>query len=172
MSYATRHPDHPSKLILLSCAPKLDVDRIAAAFARLGGPEAGDIARRFWSSFDMSVGAEYVRACTPLYFRTPQDPHLEARAVTGADVTLDYLRPGGVAQTLDFRDALAGIRCPTLVMGGEDDPVTTIEDMADIAAAIPAHLVTFERIANCGHGPFFDAPERTLEAVRAFVTAA
>jgi pimeloyl-ACP methyl ester carboxylesterase len=44
------------------------------------------------------------------------------------------------------------IRCPILVLGGEDDPIHPIESQADIAAALPAHLVQFERFANCRHG--------------------
>jgi pimeloyl-ACP methyl ester carboxylesterase len=54
-------------------------------------------------------------------------------------------------------------------MGGVDDPVTTIEDMAEIAAAIPPHFVRFERIENCGHGPHFDEPEQTVAVIREFI---
>jgi proline iminopeptidase len=56
-------------------------------------------------------------------------------------------------------------------MGGEDDPVTTIDDMADIAAALPPHLVRLERIPDCGHGPFFDRPEHTIKVIREFIAA-
>lgn len=44
------------------------------------------------------------------------------------------------------RSDLAKLRCPTLVLGGEDDPICTIDDEADIAAAIPQPLVRFERL--------------------------
>jgi len=44
------------------------------------------------------------------------------------------------------------VRCPTLVIGGEDDPMHPIESQADIAAALPPSLVQFERFADCGHG--------------------
>jgi pimeloyl-ACP methyl ester carboxylesterase len=46
-----------------------------------------------------------------------------------------------------------------------------IDDMADIAWALPPRLVRFERIANCGHGPFFDAPDRTIDVIREFIAA-
>ena len=46
---------------------------------------------------------------------------------------------------------LARVQCPTLVMGGEEDPMTPIECQADIAAALTPHLVRFERFAACGH---------------------
>ena len=89
MSYATHHPQHPVKLILLSCGARLNVDRIAAAFRRLGGDEVATIAREFWSDFNLSRGAAYMEKCIPLYFRTPPDPDHDARAVTNGDLTLE-----------------------------------------------------------------------------------
>ena len=61
------------------------------------------------------------------------------------------------------------IRCPTLVIGGEDDPMHPIESQADLAAALPPHLVQFERFAGCGHGVVQDAPERTMALLREFI---
>jgi proline iminopeptidase len=122
MSYANRHSGHPGKLILLSCSARLDAARIAEAFRRLGGDEVAEIARRFWSDFNLERGLDYMQRCAPLYFRTPQDPDREARAVIDSELTLDYLKNGGEAQAIDLRSALAAIPCPTLVMGGEDDP--------------------------------------------------
>jgi proline iminopeptidase len=171
MAYATRHPDHPAKLIILSAAPRLNVDRIAAVFERLGGPAAAGAARAFWRGMTPETGAAYARHCLPQYFRAPQDPDHDARSVLNSELTEWYLREGGPAHTCDFLPALASVQCPTLVMGGEDDPVTTIEDMADIASAIPAHLVRFERIQDCGHGPFFDAPDRTMQVIKEFIAA-
>ena len=169
MSYATRYPGHPAKLILLSCAARLNLDNIAAAFERLGGTTARDVAVQFWSEFTPEIGAQYVERCVPLYFRTPQDPQRDARAITNGELTMEYLKPGGEAQTCDFLPDLHRIACPTLLIGGEDDPVTTIEDMASVAAALPPQLTRFERIPDCGHGPFFDAPERTISLIRGFM---
>jgi pimeloyl-ACP methyl ester carboxylesterase len=58
---------------------------------------------------------------------------------------------------------------PTLVLGGEDDPMHPIESQADIAAALPADLVQFERFANCGHAVVPDAPERAMAVIRDFI---
>jgi proline iminopeptidase len=40
MAYATRHPDHPAKLILQSTMGRLEVGRIVEDFRRAGGDEA------------------------------------------------------------------------------------------------------------------------------------
>jgi proline iminopeptidase len=169
MSYATRHPDHPSKLILLSAAARLNIDRIGAAFARLGGARARTVAEKFWRGMTPENVQDYMTVCAPLYFRKPYDPERDARAVMRPAITLEYLKGGGEAQRANFLPHLGTIACPTLLIGGEDDPVTTIEDMADIAAAIPAQLVRFERLPRCGHGPFFDEPAKTLSLVLDFI---
>jgi hypothetical protein len=39
----------------------------------------------------------------------------------------------------------------TLVLGCEEDPMIPIECQEDLVAALPQHLVRFERFPNCGH---------------------
>jgi proline iminopeptidase len=39
----------------------------------------------------------------------------------------------------------------------------------DIVAALPAHLVRFERFPGCGHGVVTDAPERAMGVIREFI---
>ena len=43
-------------------------------------------------------------------------------------------------------------QCPTLVLGGEDNPMHPIESQSDLAATLPPNLVQFDRFADCGHG--------------------
>ena len=58
-------------------------------------------------------------------------------------------------------------RCPTLVLGGELDPITPVADSEDIAAAIPqAEVRIFE---GAGHGVFRDQPEKAIAVIREFV---
>jgi pimeloyl-ACP methyl ester carboxylesterase len=44
-----------------------------------------------------------------------------------------------------------------------------IQDQEDIAAALPQHLVRFERFADCGHGPWRDQPEKAFSVIREFI---
>src|SRR5215831_6662597 len=39
-AYATRYPEHPAKLVLVSTAARIDYNEIFAAFERVGGMEA------------------------------------------------------------------------------------------------------------------------------------
>ena len=58
----------------------------------------------------------------------------------------------------DSHADLAGVRVPTLVLCGEQDPVTPVADHAAIAAAIAG--ARFERIEGCGHLSTIEQPER------------
>ena len=91
------------------------------------------------------------------------------RAVSRPEVLQWFTRPGGESLTFDLFPDLHHIRCPTLVMGGEDDPILPIEGQADIAAALPAHLVQFERFPDCRHAVIPDAPERAMAVIRDFI---
>ena len=74
----------------------------------------------------------------PVYTRTPRDPDMARRAVRPPEVALHlFTKPGGESDTFNMFPDLHRIQCPTLVMGGEDDPMHPIESQADIAAALP-----------------------------------
>ena len=175
IAYATRYPEHPAKLILVSTegAGRTHLDRRVALFERFGGPEVGALARRRFLEGDTDPATleEWMRRAFPLYTRKPRDPAVGQRAVLRPEVTHWFTRAGGEAHTFDFLPQLSRVRCPTLLLGGEDDPMTPVECQADIASALPAHLVRFERFAGCGHGVVGDAPERAMATIRAFITS-
>jgi pimeloyl-ACP methyl ester carboxylesterase len=176
LAYATRHPDHPSKLVLISTEAAGDtyLERRVALFERFGGPEVGALARsRFLdadSPRDQAAVDAWRKLAFPVYTRTPRDPNLGSRTVGKPAVGLHFsAKPDGESHTFNMFPDLHRIPCPTLVMGGEDDPMHPIESQADIAAALPAPLVQFERFANCGHAVVPDAPERAMALLREFI---
>ena len=173
LAYATRHPDHPAKLIVVSTEAKgySHLERRVALFERLGGPEVGALARRRFleGHHDAAILEAWLRLALPVYMRTPRNPDGVKRAIRRDELRDWFSRPGGELWTFDLFPALSCIACPTLVMGGEDDPMVPIECQADIAAALPAHLVRFERFAGCGHGIVHDAPTRAMDVIRDFI---
>jgi pimeloyl-ACP methyl ester carboxylesterase len=173
MAYATRHPDHPTKLILVSteAASGSYPERRVVLFERFGGPEVGALARRRFveGHADPATLEAWVRLAFPLYTRTPRNPDAARRAIRRPEVTHWFTRPGGEGQTFNLFPALSKVQCPTLVMGGEEDPMLPIECQVDIAAALPKHLVRFERFPGCGHAVIPDAPERAMAAIRDFI---
>jgi proline iminopeptidase len=175
LAYATRHPTHPSRLILISteAAGGSHPERRVELFERFGGPEVGALARlRFLEAQghpDQASVAAWVRLAMPHYTRIPRDPDIARRAVSRPEVLQWFTRPGGESRGFNFFPDLHRIQCPTLVLGGEDDPMLPIECQADLAAALPEHLVRFERFANCGHSVVPDAPERAMATIRSFI---
>jgi proline iminopeptidase len=175
LAYATRHPDHPSRLVLISteAAGGTHRERRVALFERFGGPEVGALARRRFlevqGQADRAALEEWRRVAMPLYTRTPRDPDMARRAINRSEVLHWFTRPDGESHAFNMFPDLGRIQCPTLVLGGEDDPMIPIECQADIAAALPPHLVQFERFANCGHAVVPDAPERAIAVIRDFI---
>jgi proline iminopeptidase len=175
LAYATRHPAHPSKLVLISteAAGGTHRERRVELFERFGGPEVGALARRRFlevrGHIDQASLDAWRRLAFPLYTRTPRDPDMARRAVSRSEVQHWFTKPDGESHTFNMFPDLCRIQYPTLVLGGEDDPIHPIESQVDIAAALPAHLVRFERFADCGHAVVPDAPERAMAVIRDFI---
>jgi proline-specific peptidase len=173
MSYATRHPDHPGKLILSSTAASMrrHVERSIAIFGAKGGAEVAAMARRaLTQGYDTREFAmQWLVKAMPFYNTRPTpDPDASIRALMNTTVLLDFLGPRGEGFTFDLHADLAQIRCPTLVLGGVEDPMTPIEAQQDIAAAIPEQWVRFVAVANAGHGAFRDDPS-AFDTIRQFI---
>lgn len=171
-SYATRHPDHPARLILSSTAAQMDFPTIFAAFEQIGGPEARAIAEAYWLTPSPERRARYREACFPLYRPRP-DPDTEAgkRAIVNDDMSVHFAGPHNEMGRMDFRAGLKTIRCPVLVLAGDRDPITPIAFSETIAQGLPRELVQFERFAGCGHGVHIDEPERAFRLMREFILA-
>jgi pimeloyl-ACP methyl ester carboxylesterase len=137
--YIARHPEHPAKVILACTAVRLDLDLTEAAFKRVSGQEAGDIARRFWMG-DPTAGPDYVKVCLPLYRTTPLDANRPGRTMGNPAVWRHFVT--GEQQTMDLECELGHARCRVLVLAGELDPVFPIEASDAVVSALPAGLVT------------------------------
>lgn len=63
---------------------------------------------------------------------------------------------------------LTGIGCPVMAIQGEDDAYGTMAQLERIRRGVrgPCELV---QLASCGHTPFRDQPQATLEALTRFV---
>lgn len=175
LAYATHHPAHPAKLVLISteAVGGSYPERRVELFERFGGPEVGALARRRFLEVrghpDQASLDAWRRLAMPHYTRAPRDPDAGRRAVSRHEVLLWFSKPGGESGSFNMLADLHRIQCPTLVLGGEDDPVHPIESQADIAARLPARLVQFARYEGCWHAVVPDAPERAFAMIREFI---
>lgn len=92
-------------------------------FERLGGPGARRAAEAFFTDPNDEHEAVYEKTCIPLYNPTPPDPQVIARVVRRREVGYHFFR--GEAFTYDWTPDLPRIQCPTLILAGELDPITT-----------------------------------------------
>lgn len=169
-TYGIRHPEQAGKLVLSSTQARLDVQRCLDVFARLGGDEAEAAARgALIESGDMASFMNYGQVCMPLYNPTPRTP--PAHIIFRQPSAVAFHKLGGIWHTMDFLHDLDAIRCPTLVIAGEEDPVTPIEDSEDIVAHLDPSIVQFERFADAGHGVWIDQPDRAFAVLREFIAS-
>jgi len=101
------------------------------------------------------------RGSVSLFPTTQRDPAVAQRTIRS--------RSRVEKVTRSTSSALSRVQCPTLLMGGDEDPMIPIECQMDIAAALPVHLVRFERFPGCGHGVLTDAPEPAMALIRDFI---
>jgi pimeloyl-ACP methyl ester carboxylesterase len=89
LAYATRHPEHPAKLVLISteAVGGSYPERRVELFERFGGAEVGALARRRFleirSHPDQASLEAWRRLAVPLYTRVPRDPDAARRASAG-----------------------------------------------------------------------------------------
>jgi proline iminopeptidase len=74
----------------------------------------------------------------------------------------------GEQQTMDLECELGHARCRVLVLAGELDPVFPIEASDAVVSALPAGLVTYERLDGASHRETMSGPEATA-MIRSFI---
>lgn len=165
--YAHRHPDHPARIVLSSTAARMDLPAIVAMFARLGGAEAAEVARAFWTDPTPEHQATYLATCGPLYTQTAGNIFDTQRTVRNMEVLEHFVT--GEQLTFDELPSLGAVTVPVLVLAGALDPVCPLKASEDIVAHLRPDLVRFECFDDCGHGVFRDDPARAFAVLREFI---
>jgi proline iminopeptidase len=165
LGVAIRHPDLPAKLIVSSSTARLRLDRALPMFEAMGGPGARAVAEAFFSDANQEHFEAFMQTCLPLYNPTPIDPEVLARVRLRPEVAFHFFR--GEAFRYDWSGELNRIRCPTLILAGDRDPITTIGDHEEMAASIPGSRL--EVFAGAGHGVFRDKPNEALALINDFI---
>jgi proline iminopeptidase len=172
LTYAIRHPESLSRLILVSTSPSHEFYQAAEKEAeRKATPEQKETMpavfegrvtteeafRRWWdvmlplyfAKWDAKIGGEMIE-----------------RGVTNPLVTAYMFKE--IIPHYDVRPRLREINVPTLVIAGRHDWVTPVGESEPIAAGIPnSELVVFER---SGHMPFIEEQREFVNLVTRFVT--
>ena len=165
LNYAMRYPEHPAKIIVACCAARINPDASIRMYEQLGGSEVAAVAAR-WYAAPTDTLDEFLRVCSPYFSPQPRRQELAARAVSRPGVTEHFLRHEYLQH--DYRDKVACIRCPTLLLGGELDPIVPIQEIDDMASRMQPGLATVVRFPDAGHGVGGQAS--VIDVVRDFVS--
>jgi proline iminopeptidase len=176
LTYAALFPDHPGGVILANTnGGHRDPQRVIEAFGRLGGDEAAAVAQRILLLHEDTeeVQAEFDRVCYPLYSGTPgwaeESRQWRARTIRSTDVGSYYSLEREI-QSIDPWSVLGAVRCPVLVLAGEDDPVCPLPVVEELASRLPTETTSFVRLPGAHHTIFRDRPDLAFPAVRNFVS--
>jgi pimeloyl-ACP methyl ester carboxylesterase len=113
---------------------------------------------------------EYQRVCLPLYTQRPQPPEVFDRMIRHLDV-MQRFRDSGEMVAFDYRGGVKSIRCPVLLMAGALDPIVTIEDARELAAALPQPSTTFREFPGAGHLLALEHPDAVASLMTDFIAA-
>ena len=172
LTYAALFPDHPGGIILANTTGgRIDEQHSIEAFRRLGGDEAAAVARRDLAELTEESAAEFHRVCLPLYSSKPgfaeESRQRMARSIHTTDVNLHYYRHE--VSRFDPWSVLTAIRCPVLVLAGEDDPICPLPIVEELASRLPAGTTRLVRLPGARHSIFRDCPDLAFPAVTDFV---
>ncbi|WDI30134.1 alpha/beta hydrolase [Hyphococcus flavus] len=167
-SYAVRHPDHASGVILNSTSAKFVLDDVCETFRRVVGEDAEHIARQAFTTGTPESLERYYERCLPKYSTDPMPPDKKARIIYNEELIRRLLSPGGALRQMDFLPKLGSITCPVLVLGGRDDPICPPQAATAIAEAIGKNA-ELHIIEGCRHGIVQENPEIGAVLVKDFL---
>jgi pimeloyl-ACP methyl ester carboxylesterase len=132
----------------------------------LGSSFGGDVA----DAEDLQ--AEFTRVCYPLYSATPgwaEESHrFLARMIRNPDVAAHY--DSHEISSFDPWSLLGAVRCPVLILAGEDDPVCPLPVVEELASQLPEGTTRFVRLPGARHTIFRDRPDLAFPPVKDFVS--
>lgn len=174
MTYAIQHPAHPRALALVAATPVghgHTIERAVAAFRRVAGDAAADVYRRDAEKPSLETQEEWLRVCLPYLSSLPDAgdamAEMRARMVEHPEINLHL---NSATRDFDVRQRLSSITCPTLIIVGEDDPVTPADDADEIASRIGTSRARVVRIPGAAHTVFRDQPLKAQQELRRFVS--
>jgi proline iminopeptidase len=166
LEYALRHPDRVRGLVLVCAAPVFDHgEQVLANAEARGTPEQAEgvveiLTRPMRDDEAMRDAFERI---LPLYFHT-WDPDVGGALVADMVYSAAAFNHGNACclPLTDYRDRLAEIAAPTLVISADDDWIMPAGPGGDrLAAGIPG--ARYEVIDSCGHFPFVERNEEFLD---------
>lgn len=169
--YAVRYPQRLEKLILVVTAPSYRfLEEAKNNLMTHGTPQQVAIGKSFWKGHfkNSQEVLQFFEVMDPLYSVSQNKPynrfrdHQTAWSYQALNQGLrTYLR------TFDFTAQLKKIKCPTLVLAGENDWVCPAAHSKVIVQQIPQAILKIFK--HCGHSMAVDAHEKYIKTIKKFL---
>ncbi|WCK52358.1 alpha/beta fold hydrolase [Aneurinibacillus sp. Ricciae_BoGa-3] len=178
LRFAIEYPQSVSSLLLLTTSPSYKFIERAKQFIReKGTTEQKRMANILWQgAFESQEQLiQYYEVMEPLYSytynRNPSKEELKRKEETLSRSNRNYQAInegfGGFLRKYNVIKQLSSITCPTLIMAGRHDWITSVEESLVLAEKIPNNeLVVFE---GSSHSVFKDEYERFISVVSTFI---
>lgn len=165
--FAIDYPGISAGFIFSATAPRFNLSAVVENYRRLAGDEVAALAQIYYTSPSADQGERFRREFMPLY--TVSRRAIGAVSPSKPAIRDHFFSPAGDAHRFDFREDLAKVTTPTLILAGDQDPVTPAEGAVEMLACFPAGVARLEIFNSCGHGPARDRPDVALDVMRQFI---
>jgi 3-oxoadipate enol-lactonase len=159
MGLALRHPERLRSLVLTDTLAGVFTDEVYAELNRVA-PEALAASRADGIAHHPALGERFC-------LEHPDLAYLYGQISSMGDKPDDSEVFGMLAAMRAPLDDLAAMAIPVLVVVGEEDELCPPAAVRLIAGRIPG--AAFELVADAGHSPYFECPERWLAVVGPFL---
>ena len=167
--FAVNYPDSANKLILSHTLAHFQLTRLLDRFEILGGTEVRNISQVFWDNPSEETAGPFGEHVSPHYCqRWPVDmAERSSRSTSNEEIALKFWSETG--NTYDIRPELHKIKSNTLVVAGEKDPISGKEDIQEFEQGISPTLFQSAYLKDCGHFPWWDAPDEYSYRINEFI---
>lgn len=160
LQFAHKYPEKVASLIL--CDTRADADTNEAKDKRFALIERlhKEGLEEFAKEFIVGAVGEFSQQLKPDLLKSIEHMILQNRP---QDIALVV---GALASRNDSTEMLSGLKCPVLVIAGEEDKIIPIDVQRKMAEKIKG--ARFEKIAKCGHFPSIERPEAFNQLLESF----
>lgn len=171
--YAIRYPHRLEKLILVVTAPSYRfIEEAKQKIAKIGTPKQIAICKQLWEgSFkNLKQLNQFFKLMDPIYSISKKSKKM-AYGRSATIWSFEALNEGfaGYLRRFDFIPKLKKISCPTLVLAGQEDWITSPVQSKVIAKHIPR--ATLKIFKKSGHSVAVDAHKPYIAAIKKFLRA-
>lgn len=169
LEYAIKYPTQLSKLILCSTAAKFDREKIAQGFFQLGGPQAKQAFLDFFDNPTEETKTNYTQYCSRYVSvqKIDEQAIFYNRLKLKMDIQNYFFTT--LSKTFDCTQNLTAIQAQTLILTGEQDPLTTVEMANIIAENLGNKLYKHVVVPQTSHNLIWEKTEVVMDNVQKFI---